>query len=1081
MKKSFVLFIVILCGCVPPPNTQSYLDTMSRIGTTEQRQVSKNEMLSCVSSALNTPDTQLGQSDQVETFVQLGGFMPTNINASEDGEHILFQSGTDLKLLDRQDFRELRSYPVKFNAMLANVSFVDNGSRILVSGKLTQSDAKPSVTVLETKTGKQLADCELEKSLGIIGVFSTDGSLYVDSDYRNLKIWDTASGRVLHSINKGEGFLAPERMISQDNKSLLEIDTVNNKYRLWNLETGQIQSTFAGTKGFILAKALSPDGRRALTAKQGNRITLWDTINGRIIKEFTVPETSGIFSLAFMPGSDQAMVGAIPGLLLQLDLNSGELTNKYIQAVLPAISSNNSSNLVLAAGGGVMSWDLEHWNPTKKWQRLDENEMMMLPSPNQRYISSWQSDGSGNYNGIKVFDAETGNLLFERAFEGVISYQHFTSNSRYLRVTALHQNHEDIAQSVSKSHFLELPSGREVRSIEKKSFWSVPLGSDGNSYLIANESGVALFDIAHGKKLKSWRYPSGILSSSFEYAKDSPVHNLSQSADGKRLVISGIGIEGVQLWHLESGRTQLLQNDGVYIHSYFTSDDKHLLLAESGGKMEMHDAKTGAPLQTFQGHSGFVASVAEVPNKKNFVTAGMDGTVRIWEIDSGRELAQLAVFDGGEWVMVTPEGFFNASENGAKYLNVRIGEGLNVYSMDQFYDRLYRPDLVTALLSGDQPEELTLPTVNLAQMVGQGGPPKVTILSPKEQVTNQRDIKIIASLADQGGGIGKLEWRINGIVLGVDEPGRGIAVKEKQAAGDIKVEKLLTLSPGENLVELVAYNAQGDVASNPVQQKLLLEDSISEKPALHVLAVGINKYRDKTLWLKHAVPDGKALAKELRTSGKGIFTQIHVKELLDQEVTFAGLEKAFQEIGQKAKSHDVFILYLAGHGITQDGRYHFLPADFRYRNADSVRKKAINQDHLQGWLSQVSARKSLVLLDTCNSGSYVQAQAITRGISEKTAIDKLTRATGRATIAASSDTQVAYEGHKGHGVFTYALLQALKQADQKYGNRDGVVSTAEIASYVDEAVPDITYKKWGYEQVPQVNLHGRQFPIGVVK
>lgn len=67
-------------------------------------------------------------------------------------------------------------------------------------------------------------------------------------------------------------------------------------------------------------------------------------------------------------------------------------------------------------------------------------------------------------------------------------------------------------------------------------------------------------------------------------------------------------------------------------------------------------------------------------------------------------------------------------------------------------------------------------------------------------------------------------------------------------------------------------------------------------------------------------------------------------------------------------------------------------------------------------MSLVQARKNLVLLGTCNSGSFVEAQAVTRGISEKTAIDKLIRATGRATISASTDSQVALEGIDDHGV-----------------------------------------------------------------
>jgi hypothetical protein len=45
-------------------------------------------------------------------------------------------------------------------------------------------------------------------------------------------------------------------------------------------------------------------------------------------------------------------------------------------------------------------------------------------------------------------------------------------------------------------------------------------------------------------------------------------------------------------------------------------------------------------------------------------------------------------------------------------------------------------------------------------------------------------------------------------------------------------------------------------------------------------------------------------------------------------------------------------------------------------------------------------------------------------MAEKTAISKLIRATGRATIVAATEEQMALEGVKGHGAFTYVLLQA---------------------------------------------------------
>jgi hypothetical protein len=52
---------------------------------------------------------------------------------------------------------------------------------------------------------------------------------------------------------------------------------------------------------------------------------------------------------------------------------------------------------------------------------------------------------------------------------------------------------------------------------------------------------------------------------------------------------------------------------------------------------------------------------------------------------------------------------------------------------------------------------------------------------------------------------------------------------------------------------------------------------------------------------------------------------------------------------------DTFVFFLAGHGKTIDGRYYFVPQDFRYEGEESIVKKGV--DHLEiVWpVSQVSA------------------------------------------------------------------------------------------------------------------------------
>jgi uncharacterized caspase-like protein len=103
-----------------------------------------------------------------------------------------------------------------------------------------------------------------------------------------------------------------------------------------------------------------------------------------------------------------------------------------------------------------------------------------------------------------------------------------------------------------------------------------------------------------------------------------------------------------------------------------------------------------------------------------------------------------------------------------------------------------------------------------------------------------------------------------------------------------------------------------------------------------------------------------------------------------------------------------------------------------------------------------------------------------RGLAEKGAIDKLMRATGRAVIAASTERQFALEGHGGHGVFTYALVQGLHGEADAQGDRDGEITVDELAAYVAREVPQITLKKWGYEQFPMRQFGGRPFPIALV-
>ncbi|MCP4111987.1 MAG: hypothetical protein GY749_41745 [Desulfobacteraceae bacterium] len=66
---------------------------------------------------------------------------------------------------------------------------------------------------------------------------------------------------------------------------------------------------------------------------------------------------------------------------------------------------------------------------------------------------------------------------------------------------------------------------------------------------------------------------------------------------------------------------------------------------------------------------------------------------------AGKEIYRFVYFSDGEWLCLIPEGFYNASANGAAYLNLHYNK--QTFSADRFQKILFRPDLVQAGLTGD--------------------------------------------------------------------------------------------------------------------------------------------------------------------------------------------------------------------------------------------------------------------------------------------------------------------------------------------------------------------------------------------
>jgi WD40 repeat protein len=194
-----------------------------------------------------------------------------------------------------------------------------------------------------------------------------------------------------------------------------------------------------------------------------------------------------------------------------------------------------------------------------------------------------------------------------------------------------------------------------------------------------------LWDTESGKRLDVPPFPMG--------------ENFLLSSDGRRLLSTST--EQTNLIDLTNGQLLLGLPGSIPFETpaAFLPDGQSFLVGGYERVMTHRDVTSGAILREFAGHSGPVIALAISPDGKRVVTGGPDTTLKLWSIDSGELLATMVGAANGEWVILTPEGFYSASAKGADYL--KVVSGFDALPAERFRQLLQRPDLVAEKIAGD--------------------------------------------------------------------------------------------------------------------------------------------------------------------------------------------------------------------------------------------------------------------------------------------------------------------------------------------------------------------------------------------
>ena len=118
--------------------------------------------------------------------------------------------------------------------------------------------------------------------------------------------------------------------------------------------------------------------------------------------------------------------------------------------------------------------------------------------------------------------------------------------------------------------------------------------------------------------------------------------------------------------------------------------------------------------------------------------------------------------------------------------------------------------------------------------------------------------------------------------------------------------------------------------------------------------------------------------------------------------------------------------------------FYFIPTEaVRLYEESALQKEALYAGLIQEKFKSIKALKQVVIIDACQSGGSAELLA-QRGATEEKAIAQLSRSAGVHVMASAGSEQFATEFKElGHGLFTYALLEALDAGVPKAHIIDG--------------------------------------------
>lgn len=1076
----------------------------------------------------------IASAQDMQMIMQTGHSLPvTNMVFSNDGNYLLSTSKGVIKIWDAVNARELKSITMD-EAVEGMIMLSDSTAAIMTTEELRIVDLKSGVVMSSWTSSSPTTSIDYSTSKRSFVVGTSSGKVHLltyEPGLEAVASFDVPEfcTSVRFSVTSDSIFVAGTKGLSivrtSDGSEIKQLPNIigarnlaiagHNKLLFQNKETVSIvdigteslkMEAYGDRKIYSFNAVDVSSGAHIIVASNTTGYVYVWTSSGRLITDKFF--SKAIVSVEAHPTRPIVMLGGTDGIIWTFDIATEEFRQDLKSTALAVASVSfidQRKSFSVIQGSNLRVYDFE--GPL---QIRDLTGTLDEKPSYKEYLNASASIGkdqlltAGGDNRLRLWNVATGHeeavgqgprsKFFWLATPAIVGYLGSFYNTAFAPFLLLPLKARAPLSylAVNEQRTIAIPGAitGTVRTFSLPSFKSqkikpffmmtagVSLNADGTRASTVGESGfgprtLKVFDLTDIKKEKNiWTTIENV-----DYKTVSAIHPT------KTEVAYDNGKEKISYVDYATG-SRLKELDG-YGPLKFGPDHSSLFFQTSDFSIASVDATTFEKKATFSGHSNTVSSIDFAGDK--LITGSADGTARIWDVKTGKELATVVSLPDNNFILKTPDNYYYCSKSALKL--VSFTKELKFFPFEQFDLQYNRPDIVLERL-GMTSEELIhayrrayakrLKKMNFTEEVFSKDfhLPELTVRRPPSEST-QRTLELHVTAEDSRYKLDRINVYINNVPLhgtaGIDLKSRST----QHTSQTIPVE----LNRGKNQVLVTVHNEKGVESLGETFEVQYTGNT--GKPNLYVLAIGVSKYQQSAMDLTYAAKDAQDFA-NLIVARKNKFENIFIDTLLNEKATLQNILQSAAKLKQ-TNVDDHVIVFIAGHGLlNNDLDYYVATHDIDFSKPED---KGLAYEKLDELLMTIPARNKVLLMDACHSGEVdkeevmlvtanaekvedgqIQFRAVNSKVVPRVGLQNsfelmkhlfadLRRGSGTSVVSSAGGAEYAMEGKEWkNGIFTYCLVSGLKDSKADLDD-DGKVMLSELQKYLQVEVPRLTSGK----------------------